>query len=182
MAEVARAAGVTRALVHHYFQAKRDLYRAVVRSLMDAGPEVVRTDLGLPPEEMVAANVAAALTFVADNRETLFAVMQPGGLDHDPDLAATVEEARERLVDRIILNHTGTLAHPPEVRLLIRAYLGMFQAATREWLAAGRATREATQLLLTRSLLAMVREALPALLEAQAGERQAPVAATSGSR
>jgi AcrR family transcriptional regulator len=169
MSDVARAAGVTRALVHHYFQTKRELYGAVVRSLMDEGPEIVRTDLDLPPQQMVAANVDAALAFVAANRQTLFEIMQPGGLEHDPELSAVVEEARERLVDRMILNHTGTLAHPPEVRLLIRAYLGLFQAATREWLDRGRASREATRLLLVHTLLAMVRDALPVLL---AGARQ----------
>lgn len=164
VSDVARAAGVTRALVNHYFQTKRELYRAVLRSLMDVGPEVVRTDLGLPVEQMVATNVDAALDFIAQNRHTLFAIMQPGGFDNDPELADVIDQAHERLVDRIILNHTGTLDHPPEVRFLIRGYLGLFQAATHEWLGRHRATRAATHVLLTRTLIAMTRETLPALL------------------
>lgn len=171
MTDVARATGVTRALVHHYFPAKRDLYRAVVESLLETGPEVVRTDLGLPVEQMVAANVDAALSLAERNRETLVAILQPGGLDHDPELAAIVDRARETLVDRIILNHTGHLDHPPEVRLLIRSYLGLFQAATGEWLTRKRATRAAVHLLLTRTLIAMTAETLPRLLELSDGER-----------
>jgi AcrR family transcriptional regulator len=166
MSDVAQAAGVTRALVHHYFASKRDLYRAVIESLMSSLPAVVRTDLGMAPEQMVAANVDAALDFTFANRETMSAISQPGAFDHDPEVAVVIDRAHEALVDRVILNHTGSTDSPPELRLLIRTYLGLFQAATREWLIVGRASRETTHTLLTRTLLAMIRETLPALLPA----------------
>ena len=178
VSDVAAAAGVTRALVNHYFHTKRELYRAVLRSLLDAAPEVVRTDLGLPVEQMVATNVDAALDFAEQNRHTLFALMQPGGFDNDPELADVIDQAHERLVDRIVLNHTGTLDQPPEVRFLIRGYLGLFQAAAHEWLGRRRASRAATHLLLTNTLLAMIRDALPSLValseQADAGAGQRP--------
>ena len=54
--EIAREAGVTRGLVHHYFGTKRELYLAVVADLATTLPEVVRLDVrDLPVEQMVDA-------------------------------------------------------------------------------------------------------------------------------
>jgi AcrR family transcriptional regulator len=166
MSDVARATGVTRGLVHHYFATKPELYEAAVESLLAEAPSVVRTDLGLEIEELVAENVDASLTFIEENRELLFAITRPGGLEADPRLARVIDRARESVVDRMVLNHLGTTVVGDEVRSLIRAYLGLFEAATAEWLVWGRAGRELTQVLLTRSLLAMVRDVLPALRQA----------------
>ena len=165
MSAVADAAGVTRGLVHHYFPTKSELYREVIHAVMEQAPAVVRTDLGLSVEDMVAANLDAGLDFIERNRETMFAITQPGGFDNDPELAEVIDRARETLVDRIVSNHFGTLEAPPEVRFVLRSYLGLSEAATHEWLARGRASREATHLLLTRTLLAMLRDALPGLIE-----------------
>src|SRR4051812_23397940 len=58
--EIAREAGVTRGLVHHYFGTKRELYLAVVADLAATLPALVRTDVrDLPLEEMIDANVAS---------------------------------------------------------------------------------------------------------------------------
>jgi AcrR family transcriptional regulator len=163
MSDVARAAGVTRGLVHHYFPAKPDLYRAVLEGLLAAGPSVVRTDLDLDIEEVVAANADASLDFLEQNRETMLVITQPGSVGQDPRLAEIVDQARETVVDRILLNHLGTTEVPPEVRLVIRGYLGLFEAVAREWLVRGRSTRAEAHALLTRSMIVMMREVLPAL-------------------
>ena len=79
-------------------------------------------------------------------------------------------------VDRILFNHTGTLDHPPEVRVLIRSYLGLFQVATGEWLWYGRATRATTHTLVATTLITLMRETLPALL----GRSAPPASMTDG--
>ena len=61
MADVASAAGISRALVNHYFGSKRELYIETLHAVTDAAPNVVRTDLDLPVEEMVARNTDAWL-------------------------------------------------------------------------------------------------------------------------
>src|SRR5437763_829457 len=91
MSDVARAAGVTRGLVHHYFDTKPELYRAVLEAMLDSGPSVVRTDLGPDVEDMVAANADASLDFVERNRETMLAISQPGSVGQDPRLAEIVD-------------------------------------------------------------------------------------------
>jgi AcrR family transcriptional regulator len=164
MSDIADRAGVTRALVHHYFPGKRDLYQAVIDVLLENGPAVIRTDLGASIEDVVAANVAAALDFAQQNVETMSAIAQPGGFDHDPVVAAAIDRAREGLVDRILANHLGTSEVGPEIRLVIRGYLGLFQVVATEWLLRDRATRHQAQTLLSTTLLAMMRDTVPALL------------------
>lgn len=165
MSDVARAAGVTRGLVHHYFATKPELYQAVLEGLLATVPLVVRTDLDLDVERMVAANADASLDFIKRNRETMLAITQPASAGQDPLLAKIVDRAREKVVDRILTNHLGTSDVTPEVRLAIRGYLGMYEAVAREWLLRRRTSRAAVHALLTRMMIVMMRDVLPALAE-----------------
>lgn len=165
MQDIARRAGVTRGLVHHYFGGKRELFREVVTALAERAPSLVRTDGEVPMPQRVEANVAAWLEFILQHRELALMVSAGGMYPHDPELQQLVSDARDRVVDRVILNHTGSAEAPPEVQFLVRSYLGLADSAAREWLYYGRATREQVHTMLVRSLLALMRETLPALLD-----------------
>jgi AcrR family transcriptional regulator len=164
MAGVAQAAGVTRGLVHHYFGGKVELFRAVVALLAERAPALVATDLHLPIEELVASNVDRWLSFVEEHRELALAIGVGAVHPDDPELQALVDDTRDRVIERMIRNHTGANEAPPEVRLMLNAYLGLADSAAREWLYHGRATREQVQTLLVSALMALMRESLPALL------------------
>ncbi|HEX3316837.1 MAG TPA: helix-turn-helix domain-containing protein [Solirubrobacteraceae bacterium] len=163
MADVAGAAGISRALVNHYFGSKRELFIATLRSVTAAGPEVVRTDLELPVEEMVARNTDAWLDHVERNVNTSLAIAGVGPFGDDPEAAEMVAQIRDEIVDRMLLNHFGPVEIAPTVRLALRAYTGLFEVAARDWLVTGRATREQVRVLLVQCLLAIVREAAPRL-------------------
>jgi AcrR family transcriptional regulator len=167
--DIAREAGITRGLLHHYFGGKREVYMETIRALNAELAASIRTDRELPVEEMVAANAAAWLERIEDSRELLAAVLGSAEAGHDPEVGALLDETREAIVDRILINHTGTADHPDVVRLVIRSWLGLAETASREWLRHGRATRDQVRTLLVQSLLAMVRQALPALLAEEAG-------------
>jgi hypothetical protein len=72
-------------------------------------------------------------------------------------------------VDQVVSNHFGGSDAPPEVRLVIRSFLGLVEAASREWLFRRRASRAQVEALLTQTMLALLRDALPAVMAA--GER-----------
>src|SRR5688572_17744643 len=73
---IAREAGVTRGLVHHYFGTKRDLYLAVVADLAATLPALVRTDVAdLPVEDMVDANVTSWLDSIERDRDLWLALL-----------------------------------------------------------------------------------------------------------
>jgi AcrR family transcriptional regulator len=168
---VAREAGVSRSLVSHYFGSKRGLVMEVMRAFAGAAPEAVRTDRELPVDEMVAANVDAWLDYAEAHRETTIAMSGVGALGRDPELQSLVEEVRERVVDRILINHFGSTDVPRELRIALRAYTGLYEVAVSEWLHAGRMSRDEVRILITRGLFAVLQDVVPALLAAQTSPR-----------
>jgi AcrR family transcriptional regulator len=166
MADVAEAAGISRALVNHYFGSKRELYFETLRAVTEAAPDVVRTDLHLPVEEMVGRNTDAWLDHVEANLNTSLAIAGVGPFGNDFEASEMLAEIRDELVDRMLLNHFGAADIAPTVRLALRAYTGLFEVAARDWLITGRATRDQVKVLLVECLLAIVRDAAPKLAAA----------------
>jgi AcrR family transcriptional regulator len=164
LGEVAEAAGVSRSLVSHYFANKRGLFVEVMRRFASVAPEAVRTDRSLPVEQMVEANVESWLDVAERHRETAIAMAGIGALGRDPELQVMVEEIREQVVDRMLLNHVGTTDVPREMRIALRAYTGLYEVAVSEWLHAGRMSREEVRILITRALFAILDDVVPALL------------------
>jgi AcrR family transcriptional regulator len=164
MADVAREAGVSRALVNHYFGSKRQLFIETLRRTAAAAPAAVRTDLALPVEEMVAANTDSWLDYVEANPHMLLALAGAGPFAADAEAQELLAELRDELVDRMLLNHFGEGDVAPPVRLALRAYTGLFDVAVRDWIVTGRASRAQVHALLVESLLAIVREAVPRLV------------------
>jgi AcrR family transcriptional regulator len=171
MGDVAVAAGVTRALVHHYFGSKRELYLEVVRALLSEAPTFAPAEPTDSVEDMVKSNAHALLDYLAANRGMLLAIAPSGDLGRDPEVGALADAARETAVDQVIVNHLGSLPGPPEARLVIRAFMGLVESASREWLFHERATRAQVEALVAESILALMRDALPAVVAA--GERSA---------
>ena len=156
--EIAAEAGVARGLINHYFGTKRDLYVEVVREMVRVPP--------LPVPEYVAgegtrARVSQAidrwLEMTSRNRGTwLDSVRSQGGLG-DPEIAAVFEEAREDAAKRMIailgLGPVEEVA--PERLAMMRAYGGLAEAATVQWLDHGRLNREQVHELLVESATRM---------------------------
>jgi AcrR family transcriptional regulator len=166
MSDVAAAADVTRGLVHHYFGSKRELYLEVVRSVLGEAPSLVAPEGAASLEEMVRRNANVVLDYLSSNRGMLLAIAPSGDLGRDPEVAALADAAREAAIDQIVVNHFGAAEAPPEARLVIRAFFGLVEAACREWLFRRRATRAQVEALLAATILALMREALPAVLAA----------------
>jgi AcrR family transcriptional regulator len=169
MSDVAAAAEVTRGLVHHYFRSKRELYLEAVRSVLGEAPALVAPEGVSSLEEMVQRNANVVLDYLSSNRGMLLAIAPSGDLGRDPEVAALADAARETAIDQVIANHFGGSQAPPEARLVIRAFFGLVEAACREWLFRRRATRPQVEALLAQTILALMRDALPAV--AAAGKR-----------
>lgn len=163
LSDIARRAGVSRSLLNHYFDGKLELLIELMRQYAHEGPEVLRTDLGLPPDEMVVANSDAWLDFVEHNRTAALAYVGDGPMGQPRELRALNEQLREAMVDRIATNHFGGPDVPHTTRLALRAYTGLFAVACHDWLVTGEMTREQVSALLSSALLAIVRDVIPAL-------------------
>ena len=171
-ADIAREAGVTRGLVHHYFGTKRELYLAVVAELAASLPEVVRTDLRhLSVDEMVDANATSWLDAIERDRELWLALLGVEVVGRDPEVEALMSAARDAAIDRMAQNQARDAEPTPELRLVLRSYLGAAEAAVREWAMYGRATREQVHAVMKSTLLAMVGQVLPAVPPSDLGDR-----------
>jgi AcrR family transcriptional regulator len=171
MSDVARAAQVTRGLVHHYFGSKRELYLDVVRSVLSEAPALIAPSGAATPEEMVRRNASATLDYFAANRSMMLALAPSADPGRDPEVAALADAAREAVVSGVIANHFGDVEPPPEAQLIVRAFFGLVEAAAREWLVKERASREQVEALLAHGILALMREALPAVMAANGAGR-----------
>jgi AcrR family transcriptional regulator len=168
--DIARAAGVARGLLHHYFGTKRELYLEVVRSLMRMPPNPVPLQApGRGLDVVIEQSVERWLVMLERNRETWLAAMASRGLSRDPELEAILEEAREQAADRLIeaLQTYEAARAPDELRATVRAYSGFAEAASIEWLLRERLTRAEIKALLIQGFLSIVRDVLPAVKNAK---------------
>ena len=162
--DIARGAGIARGLLHHYFGTKRELFHEVVRSMLRLPDALfVEESAGRDREQLLAENVDRWLEMVSRNRETWLATAGAQGFGRDPALEAILEEARERVADRLIvlLGAAEPASASGELRAVIRAYAGLAEAASLDWLAHRRLTRKQVRELLLASLLALVDEVVP---------------------
>jgi AcrR family transcriptional regulator len=166
-ADVAQAANVTRALVHHYFGGIHELLDAVIQHL---AASVAAASLGagtdIPVQQRVPHNVAALLDVIEANRGVWLAAAASTG----PAAAGTGPAAvgpgtgparlREAILDRILANNTDLIADTPWARLCLTGYIAFGEAVARRWLL-GEASRQDAQRALTGTLLHLLLETIP---------------------
>jgi AcrR family transcriptional regulator len=164
MTEIAREAGVTRGLLNHYFGTKRDLELELLRQIVHvpepAAPEDVE-DIGL--HALLSAYMDDWLTMVQRNREMWLAALGAAGFGRDPEVEAILDDAREQAAARIV---APVVARDPSISArdlqpLVRAFSGLAEDATREWLQRRRLTRAQVHLLLTETLLTLINDVAP---------------------
>ncbi|MFN2611799.1 MAG: TetR/AcrR family transcriptional regulator [Solirubrobacterales bacterium] len=161
--DIAREAGVARGLLHHHFGTKRELYLEVVRELVQTPPPIVAVSAGRSREEVLSEGVELWLDMVESNRGTWLAAVGAEGFGRDPEIERIVEKAR-RASTKQVMRLSGLDREDyddREVRAVIRAYGGLAEAATTEWIARGRLTREQVRVLLTDTLLSLLGQVLP---------------------
>lgn len=165
--ELATMAGVARGLINHYFGTKRDLYLEVVRHMVTI-PQVAVDRL---PKGTLARRVEVSVSWFLDtisrHSSTWLTVIGAEGVGQDPEVEKILAEADEVAADRV-LEATGladVVAHREELRAMIRAYGGLVKSAAREWLVRKSLSRDQVQLLLTKTLLSILRETFPKVRE-----------------
>lgn len=161
--EIARAAGVTPALVSHYFPGgKRDIFLALLEEFIHSLPDTIRADRTAALRERVAHTIDNWLGWLDANRETWLATAAQGDYIADPDLQALVDAARERSIDTMIGDYADTLTDDRATRVMLRNWLGFNRASSRSWLR-GDATRAETALLLAETLHHLITTVAPEL-------------------
>ncbi len=129
--ELARAAGVSKGLLYHYFPTKRDFYVAAIEQASEQLLARTLTPTDLPPEERIRLGLTAYLDFVDEHGGAYVALMR-SGIGSDPEVAAVVERSRAAFVERILEDVPRKLV-TPLVRMALRGWIGFVEATATEW-------------------------------------------------
>lgn len=158
--EVARRAGVTPGLLHHYFGGKRGLFVTLVERLGAQITDAIRVNTTEPVRVRTRAFATSWVEWVGDNRQIWLAT---SGLDEnlaDPELRAIVDAIRERVIDSFIADYPATLSDEPQIRLMLRSFLAFNRVVMRSWLD-GDASRAEAERLLADTLYALITNVAP---------------------
>jgi AcrR family transcriptional regulator len=129
MARIAKEAGISKALLYHYFPSKRDLFAA---ALAQAATEVSRRtepDPALPPAQALAQSLDAFLRWVEENGLAYRKLIESAG--SVPEVGALIDDVRDRTSARIL---DGIGATTPRARAAVRAWLWFMDGAILDWL------------------------------------------------
>jgi AcrR family transcriptional regulator len=164
--DLARAAGISKGLLYHYFPTKRDLYVAGLRATADEliARTIAAAAIDLPPIDRMRAGLDAYLDTVSGHARAFVALMR-GGVGSDPQVAAVVESVRQTYVEQLLARAGGTplagmTLDRPRIRIAVRGWIGMVEAASIDWLASPGLDRAAVRDFLVDSLVAIMQVAL----------------------
>jgi AcrR family transcriptional regulator len=131
MSEIAREAGISKALLYHYFPSKRDYFVATLAGGAEELRRRVEPDPDLPPVEALMGALDAYLRWVEDNADAYVKLFQSAGAV--PEVRQLVGAVRDATGDRI-LEGLGA-AGDPRARTAVRGWLWFMDGACLDWIA-----------------------------------------------
>src|SRR4051795_7135698 len=99
--DIARTAGVTRGLVHHYFGGRNEVYLALVERLGNGREDALRPPVGRTARARVADSVTRWLDWAGANRIIYLGTIAPGEDIADPNARRIVAELVRRGVAQV---------------------------------------------------------------------------------
>jgi AcrR family transcriptional regulator len=162
--DLARAAGVSKGLLYHYFRTKRDFYVAGLHEIArDLLAKTLFQPADVPPLERVRNGLEAFLDHVEGQAKSFLALMR-GGIGSDPEVAAVIEATRSAYVQRLLEELGGSpfaamVTGNPLYRTAARGWLGFVEAAIIDWLSHGDIERRRLRDLLVEMMIATLERA-----------------------
>jgi AcrR family transcriptional regulator len=130
MARIAREAGISKALLYHYFPSKQEYFLATLREAAEEVRRRTEPDPDLAPGEALAASLDAFLGWIEENELAYRKLMESAG--SVPEVGALITDVRDRTSARIL---EGLGAGPqPKARAAVRAWLWFVDGAVLDWL------------------------------------------------
>ncbi len=150
MSAIAREAGISKALLYHYFPSKSEYFRATVSAAAEEVAALTEPDPDLPPLEQLTASLDAFLTWIEKNDESYAKLMQSAtGASEVRDL---VVDVRRQTGDRL-LQAIAPDGPTPAVRTAVEGWLWFMDGACLDWLDHRDMGREELRNLLLGTLL-----------------------------
>ena len=153
MAAIAREAGISKALLYHYFPSKQAFFVATLEQQAAELAERLAVDPALPPAEQLAAALDAFLGWVEEHAEG-YGKLLVGAATH-PEVRELVEAVRSQTAERILAGIAPDPA-PAATRAAVRGWLWFMDGVLLDWLEHRDLGRDALRGLLLGTLLGAV--------------------------
>ena len=131
MEDIAQRAGVSKALLYHYFGGRRGFYLATVAEVTDEVLVVASPPEGDAPLAALVQMVSAFLAYVKENAAIYHALVR-GGLGGDTEVDALLDRVRHEMANRVI-GVVGLTAEPLTL-VAVRGWISFAETAAAEWL------------------------------------------------
>ena len=138
MAQIAREAKISKALLYHYFPSKRRLFEAALAAGAQELRERTRPDPARPPAEQLAATLDAFLGWVQERPGAYAKMLESAGAR---EVRETMAQVRAETAGRILAG-LGPDGERPATRAAVFGWLAFLDAAILDWIEHGDLTRQ----------------------------------------
>jgi AcrR family transcriptional regulator len=130
MSKIAAEAGISKALLYHYFPSKRAFFEETLSAWAEQLRERTEPDPDLPPVEQLQKSLDAFLSLVEENAVAYRNLMQSATV---PEIRDLIEEVRRATAQRILdgLYPDGA---PPKARTAVSGWLWFMDGACLNWI------------------------------------------------
>src|SRR3954454_15354704 len=157
MAAIAREAGISKALLYHYFPSKQAYFTAALEQQAAELAARVAPDPSLPPSDQLATSLAAFLAWVDEHGDAYAKLVRSAGAV--PDVREVIDRVRAATAAQILAGLPGPPT--PERRAAVRAWLWFVDGAILDWLEHRDLDRDGLLRLALRTLEGALGEPLP---------------------
>ena len=153
--QIAEAAGVSKNLLYHYFDGKRDLYLETIRAASSEILERTAPDMALEPIARLRASIDQHLAYVEEHADGYIKLLRGAG--GDAEVQAIVTDARRQVVARTIAAlPLGDELPPAGLVLALHGWVAFIDEISIAWLEHPTPAREDLREMLVHQFVAIV--------------------------
>jgi AcrR family transcriptional regulator len=129
LARIAREAGISKALLYHYFPSKQAYFAATLEQAAAELAEVTQPDPEKPPVEQLAGSLGAYLGWVERHMGAYDKLLRSVGAV--PEVREMVDRVRDETAERILAGLPNE--RTPELRAAVRGWLWFMDGVVLDW-------------------------------------------------
>ncbi len=172
-ADIAHQAGVTPALVHHYFGPKRNIYVAILAKWEQVMVGSLRVDAKLPFRRRVEDTITSWFEQIERYPAIWLATDSQGESPGDAEVAKIRDAVRAQAVEIVMRNFSDVVDDTPAARWAVMGFSGAHDIVMRAHLR-GEIDAATTVALLTEGLSATLKSVIPGLAKVRTSGESTP--------
>ncbi len=134
--DLARAAGMSRPLLYHYFGGKFGVFLAALQSCADRLAAAVRSAAEGAPQDWLRAGLAAYLHHIREDALGYTTLLGHGSGTATSEEEAILDSGRERILVAVV-DAMALPEVPALLRSVLRGWIGLVEMVCRDWLRTG---------------------------------------------